>query len=119
DVGTITLDGFWKKVLRKKRVDILKIDIEGNEFKALHGSFEMLTRQPPYIIFISISDIKLNRSGHNASQLVDTLTQQFNYEALEIMTLQPYKNFVSKKMVYVAFVHKDVRKEFEEVHMTR
>lgn len=56
-------------VLGDRRVDFLKIDVEGNELPSLRGGDSMLTRDRPKILFECVPDTQLERFGYTRSDL--------------------------------------------------
>ena len=42
EVGLLKFDDYWKQQLKKRPVDIFKLDIEGHELEALSGAIEAL-----------------------------------------------------------------------------
>lgn len=61
-----------------KRVDILKIDIEGAEFYALQGATKTIKLFHP-IILVELSDRTLSHQGCASKQIWDFLTQKKYY----------------------------------------
>jgi FkbM family methyltransferase len=90
---TITLDAY---VIKKNlsRVDIIKIDIEGNEMNALLGMKMILKKFKP-ILFIEIINEHLIKFNSNADDVYSFL-QSHGYKAFEIKSvnnLVPVTNF--------------------------
>jgi len=50
-------------------IDLMKIDIEGGEHDALQGARQSLSRKGISCIFIELSDICANRSGHSTVEI--------------------------------------------------
>lgn len=103
EVQVCTLSGFFKKEI--KDVDhyprLIKLDIEGFELEALHGSLDLLNSEHPPILMVECSENRENSSGNGNDALYDFL-----------LTLGHYKIFRGKrdksrvsKMVEVKTVH--------------
>ncbi len=75
-VQVTTMDKFCKDN-SIKRVDIIKIDVEGFEEKVLHGAEQLIRSQHPYI-FIELDPPKLKRAGTSVQSLCNTL-KDFGY----------------------------------------
>lgn len=67
---TRTLDSILQS--EKDKIDVIKLDIEGYEMKALLGAENTLNNHKP-ILQIEIFDNILKRNGHSAQQLYDYL----------------------------------------------
>jgi FkbM family methyltransferase len=71
-VETITLDRF--AVLHQlRRIDAIKMDIEGSEFRAIVGATDVLRRFRP-VLCVEISAGALAGSGATAEQVIDVIT---------------------------------------------
>jgi hypothetical protein len=53
---------------------LIKIDVEGYEFKVLQGALETLKKNRP-VLFIELDDNNLKEQGGNAKELVEFLLQ--------------------------------------------
>ncbi len=69
-----TLLDIWLKEEGRKDPDILKIAINGWEFRALKGGLSYLRRRKP-IIFIEIGDNNLRRAGSSAEEMMKLLDE--------------------------------------------
>ena len=95
-VQTITLDTFVRKN-NIKRIDIIKMDIEGNELNALKGAKESIMKYKP-ILFCEINP-KLNIcAGYDASELYDYLCKELKYTA-KVSKKNGYKKINKKKAI--------------------
>lgn len=71
-VQQIPLDSFIDEKNISK-VDLLKIDVEGYEYKVLQGAKKLLQRDHPYL-FIEVSDLLLKEQNSSAQELMTFLT---------------------------------------------
>ena len=77
-VTQLTLDHLWESE-HKPRVDLLKIDAEGSEFKVLQGAQKLLRKQEPLVMFENRQGAKI--SGTESVKFLSTLGYQFySYE---------------------------------------
>ena len=74
-VDVITLDQFMEG---KKKIDILKIDVEGAELEVLEGAYERIQADRPSII-IEIADVATRQFGYQAQYLLLWL-KKLNYK---------------------------------------
>jgi FkbM family methyltransferase len=77
EVETITLDEYIVK-RDIKRVDLLKLDIEGCEFGAVKGARELINRYSPVVI-CEFNDFTLNRLGSSIKEL-HAIWEEYGYE---------------------------------------
>lgn len=73
-VQSIILDDYVK-TRHIKKIDLIKIDIEGGEFSALEGMQGILTHYKPKII-IEINNIALKSSNHSEEELIHLLVDK-------------------------------------------
>ncbi|KAJ3322423.1 hypothetical protein HDU76_013892 [Blyttiomyces sp. JEL0837] len=113
DIRTIKLDDYWKVVLGKRRIDILKIDVEGYEVKAMLGAKQLLKSRPPYFIFSEIYENKICDTGFHGIDYVNLL-EEYGYKAYVRDGLKPYVKGQELNMVLVdvVFVHREVWENF-------
>ena len=64
-----TLDNLFKD----KKIDILKIDTEGNEIKVIQGAKNVIKNNPQMKIFIEFAPLCLKMAGENPDSLISTL----------------------------------------------
>ena len=72
-----TLDGFCERI-DLKRLDLIKMDIEGAELPALRGGIETLRRFMPYII-VEVQQETASQAGYNAADIL-SLLQPVGYQ---------------------------------------
>ena len=70
------------------KIDAIKIDVEGFEYKVLKGSEGLLKKDHP-LLFIELVDDNLKNNNSNANQLVDLL-KQLNYKIVRPGTLSAF-----------------------------
>ena len=68
-VDAIALDSF----LDEKRVDVIKVDIEGGELSALRGMQDTLRRNPHLLLFVELNPRALQHAGTSEQKLVHWL----------------------------------------------
>jgi FkbM family methyltransferase len=81
-VSLIRLDDYIRD-RNIERVDIIKIDIEGAEIKALEGARETITRFRP-LVFMELDLGNLARAGQSPDEVLD-LWKSLNYEVFIIL----------------------------------
>lgn len=64
------------------RVDVVKLDLEGAEIRALRGARDVLRRLKP-LLLIEVNDAALRHQGGHPSELLDLLSEE-NYAILAI-----------------------------------
>ena len=69
------------------RVDLLKLDVEGNELPALKGATKLIDRERPSIIFECGSEDSLTRVGASRQGLFDFIGDTLKYS---IFTFSDY-----------------------------
>jgi len=62
-----------------EKVDLLKMDIEGNELAALRGAVGIITRDQPPIIFECGSEYSLDAIGASRKDLFEFITNELGY----------------------------------------
>jgi FkbM family methyltransferase len=75
-IQIITLDQYVQEK-KIKKIDLIKIDVEGYELQVLKGSEQLIQRFKP-LFFIELDDSNLKEQGDSAKALIHYLTQ-FNY----------------------------------------
>lgn len=75
-VETVSLDDFFENKLKK--INIVKIDIEGSEFEALKGMKNIIEQNSEIKIFLEFNPFTLNRAGVDIPEFVDYL-MGFNF----------------------------------------
>eukprot|EP00195_Chlamydomonas_chlamydogama_P011754 CAMPEP_0202914096 /NCGR_PEP_ID=MMETSP1392-20130828/62196_1 /ASSEMBLY_ACC=CAM_ASM_000868 /TAXON_ID=225041 /ORGANISM="Chlamydomonas chlamydogama, Strain SAG 11-48b" /LENGTH=341 /DNA_ID=CAMNT_0049605617 /DNA_START=66 /DNA_END=1091 /DNA_ORIENTATION=- len=51
-VDVVTLDHYWKAVLREEQILFVKIDAEGHEDHVMEGAAELFSKKPPHYILL-------------------------------------------------------------------
>lgn len=84
-----TLDGFVE-IERLKKLDFIKLDVDGYETKILIGGMVALTRFRPLLV-VEMSDFFQRRAGNSAAEMIDILRglgYEFYHEDLTIINGQ-------------------------------
>lgn len=84
-IDLITLDEY----LKGKKIDFIKLDVDGYELKVLKGAVDTLEKYKPPII-TEIGYYTLNEAGDSPEEMIDLL-YSLGY-VLSDETLKPYKN---------------------------
>lgn len=100
DIDAITLDSYCESQ-NIKRVDLIKIDVEGFEFNVLNGFRNMLESQKVSHIFIELLEKNLQEAGASSREICDLLNE-YGYKGYSIGAggLSPYKVGSSESLVY-------------------
>jgi hypothetical protein len=69
-IDLIALDDYFKP---GQRVDLIKMDIQGYELHALHGTDRVLADNPAAKLLLEFWPYGLEQAGANWSELIDTL----------------------------------------------
>ena len=86
----------WHASSAISTIDLIKIDVEGYEYKVLTGGIDLLKKFKP-TLFIELDDNNLRAVGNNASELVELL-QGLNYKVFhsingkEILKTDDFEN---------------------------
>ena len=72
---TICLDDYFKKQDLLKKIDFIKIDIEGSEFRAFNGMKKILELNNNLKIFTEIAPSLLEDAGSSEKQILDFLQE--------------------------------------------
>jgi len=67
------LDDYWKTVLNKEQVYLMKIDIQGFEGFAIQGGAEMFKTKPPLFVFMEFSPGRYRTYGVDGAKLLRDL----------------------------------------------
>jgi hypothetical protein len=94
-VEVVTLDG----IFAGRRIDILKIDVEGHEEKVLRGA-QLLLRQPscrPRVIFIEVHPYVWRSVGTQSADLLELLRSAgYRVETLEGHSVEHYGEIIAR-----------------------
>ena len=66
--------------MKLSRVDVVKMDIEGGEYRALLGMQRTIDRDHP-LLLVELNRVALERAGSSLDQLWELLTVRFGYRA--------------------------------------
>ena len=69
---------------RSRRVDFIKLDVEGAELSALKGAPQLLHGQSRPVILAEVQDIRTKRWGYRASEVVRYLSN-LNYRWFQLL----------------------------------
>ncbi len=85
------LDDYWEQVLQRRRVTVLKVDVEGLELFVFNGAKQMLSEAPPKYIFMEFFSAFFHRQGitpKESAQLLRDLIGVYGYRITEVRTDQ-------------------------------
>jgi len=82
-VSTTTLDA-WRQREAPGRVDFVKLDVEGAEYRVLRGA-EALIRADRPTLFLEVNNVCLTRDGRSARDIVDFL-DRYDYRATGVLS---------------------------------
>ncbi|MDK2412419.1 FkbM family methyltransferase [Aphanizomenon sp. PH219] len=96
-----------------KKVDLIKMDIEGAEFCALLGMKGMIERDYP-IILAEINRIALQKLGYNPEEIWVLLTNKFGYNGYLIDNgcFQELSDVFQINQKNIVFIHRSVNHNF-------
>jgi FkbM family methyltransferase len=105
DISSITLDEFCEEQ-QIDNIDLIKIDVEGYEYKVLAGLKKMLKLKKVTHIFVELLEKNLNKAGSSSGEICDLL-ESYGYQAYSIKTgeCKPYKRGNSESLVYFSHNH--------------
>lgn len=100
EVSSVTLESFCDEH-HIKTIDLIKIDVEGYEFKVLEGLKRMLKEQSITHIFVELLDKNLAKASSSSQEICDFLSE-FGYQAYSIKTgsCKPYQVGDGESLVY-------------------
>jgi hypothetical protein len=75
------------------QIDLIKVDVEGFEYKVLKGAVEVIKKYQP-LLYIELSDKNLNQQGSSANQVVELL-YQLSYTVTDTATGKQVKDLTS------------------------
>lgn len=104
-VETTTLDDFCANQ-RIRRIDLLKIDVEGGEFDVLRGARTLLQQQRIDCIFLELVEWTANRGGHSTNGIAELL-RKFGYGLhklvkKKLVPLQPNETSIESVIAFPA-----------------
>ena len=79
------------------KIDFIKIDIEGAEYKALSGSKCLINHRP--IVMSEIYDLQLRNISNVDADMYIRMFLELNYQCLSLNTDQLYKNITSSQQL--------------------
>ncbi len=86
EVQVTTLDAMIEQ-LPIKRLDLMKVDVEGFEIFVLRGGKKIIQEWKP-ILFVELADVNLKQQGFSAWMLVEYI-ESLNYEVKDAQTMSP------------------------------
>lgn len=100
DIDAVTLDSFCE-INNINNVDLIKIDVEGYEFKVLNGFHSMLESKKVTHVFVELLEKNLNKAGTSSREICDLLNK-YDYRGYSIGVdgLMPYEIGSSESLVY-------------------
>lgn len=97
------------------RIDLIKMDVEGAEMKALRGAQRLLGRQEKPVIIMEFNAAALGRLGSSCSEVARfLLTRDFSLYRVLPGELEPYESGVPKPYFNVLAVPNRVRESILE-----
>ena len=90
---TICLDDYFEKQNLLKKIDFIKIDIEGSEFRAFNGMKKILGLNNNLKIFTEIAPSLLEDAGSSGKQVLDFLQE---HKFINFFISDNRKNTLSK-----------------------
>ncbi|KAJ3300718.1 hypothetical protein HDU76_006030 [Blyttiomyces sp. JEL0837] len=109
-IKTIPLDSYWDVVLKRRRVHMMKVDVEGYEVKLFLGSTKMLQTSPPYIIYSELLTRTLTPLGFQPIDFIN-LMESFGYVTYSGNTLEVYDKEVMRDDDLIIFFNMDILKK--------
>jgi hypothetical protein len=74
-VEVVTLDSYLENA-GIRRVDFVKLDVEGGELAVLQGAEKLLEQRPRPVILAEVQDIRTQPWGYRASEIVRFLSDK-------------------------------------------
>ena len=90
EVNTTTIDSFCHQE-NIERIDILKLDVEGAELKALKGAHHILSQQAVYLLYTEVMFIPHYEGGCLFHEIVGLL-DQYGYSLFNLFNLKRAKD---------------------------
>jgi hypothetical protein len=94
-VNIIRVDDFCS-AQQIKRIDLMKIDVEGYEMNVLLGAKQIIERDIPDL-FIEVDDNNLAQQGHSAREILEFLEPKYKliYDAATHKSISANDNFTN------------------------
>lgn len=86
-VAITSIDELDREDYFKKKIHLIKIDVEGFEWFVLKGAVNLITRNRP-ILFVELADENLQGQGYSSKELVHYI-EQLGYRVVDAKTLRP------------------------------
>jgi FkbM family methyltransferase len=84
---------YYLKTKPLAKIDLIKIDVEGFEYKVLKGAVEVIKQYKP-LLYIELSDRNLNQQGSGANQVVELL-YELSYTVTDAASGKQVKDLTS------------------------
>ncbi|MEX1120802.1 MAG: FkbM family methyltransferase [Balneolales bacterium] len=99
-IPAITLDDYCREN-NIARIDLIKIDVEGHEYKVVTGMESLLSSKSVGSLFIEINDANLKQSGSSGKELVNFLNNK-GYKAYKITEtgITAYQGNQDESLIY-------------------
>jgi len=114
-VKVVTIDD-WFKTSELTKIDVIKLDVEGNELAALKGMRAVIEEQRPLVI-VEINPQTLSLSGLKSLDIYNYLNQ-FNFVGFLILENGRLEHLNSKEVnqtINVLFIHPDKKNVYPEL----
>jgi FkbM family methyltransferase len=92
-IKTITLDKYFKDIIKNKNMDIIKMDAQGAEGMVLEGAKNILKKNP--IIITEFSPIALKNMGTSPQKMLENI-RKLNYK---LFIIHEKENIIEEKSI--------------------
>lgn len=116
-ISVITIDE-WIKSTALSKIDLIKLDVEGNELAALKGMHKTLQNFKPAVI-VEINPETLFQFGLTAADILNNLGQ-LNFRAFLVLKtgrLQQINEYATDETNNVLFIHEETIKLYEQLFL--
>ena len=106
-IKTITLDSFYK-TKKLKKIDMIKIDVEGSDLDVLKGAKNILRTQSPYLL-VEVFGLSAGVDSNRKNEILEYLSK-FGYKSYQFVAngVKEYdKNQQDPQLINVFFAKKD------------